>query len=136
MLDAVGQSHDSEPLEQPQHLGDNCDLRKASTKYTSNYMPRSQSDKLVTNPTRTSERRWSLVESVRRLVNLDRTRTNDKDARTTIYLSKDSSYAEEIALEAGTRERPSNRRCCGQGRFRSKTYKTILAIPILALTVL
>ena len=84
------------------------------------------------------KRQWNFLESVRNLVNVDRTRTptHDKDAHRMTFASKDSFYAEETSLEAGARDRPSSRRRCSHGRLRSKTFKILLATPMLALTVL
>jgi hypothetical protein len=52
------------------------------------------------------------------------------------YVSKDSAYAEETSLESGTRDGLASRRCYSHGRSLSKTFKIMLAIPILTVTVL
>jgi hypothetical protein len=84
---------------------------------------------------RSSKRLRSLLGSIQHFVNMDRKRIHEKDTRTMIEASKGPSYAEEATLEAGTRERSGTRRWRSHRRLRSKAYKTLLAVPILAVTV-
>lgn len=117
------------------HLRRQSDLQKAGTRHTSKHMDQPQSDQDAPQPMRSSKRLRSLLGSIQHFVNMDRRRIHEKDTRTMIEASKGPSYAEEATLEAGTRERSGTRRWRSHRRLRSKAYKTLLAVPILAVTV-